>query len=98
MARAVALIGRDAETIGGEVMVYDIPVKRCAQTWRRQWHGSLRQCLRKGDCVLLSPAASLDMYRNYAHRAEAFIESSERLGSHDDWRARFSSPGNCRDR
>jgi UDP-N-acetylmuramoylalanine--D-glutamate ligase len=33
-----------------------------------------------GDCVLLSPAcASLDMYRNYAHRAQAFIDAVEGL-------------------
>jgi UDP-N-acetylmuramoylalanine--D-glutamate ligase len=35
-----------------------------------------------GDCILLSPAcASLDMYRNYAHRAQAFIEAVEGLQS-----------------
>ncbi len=33
-----------------------------------------------GDCVLLSPAcASLDMYQNYAHRAQVFIDAVQGL-------------------
>ena len=33
-----------------------------------------------GDAVLLSPAcASFDMYRNYAHRAQAFIDAVKEL-------------------
>jgi UDP-N-acetylmuramoylalanine--D-glutamate ligase len=33
-----------------------------------------------GDAVLLSPAcASLDMYRNYGHRAQAFVQAVQEL-------------------
>ena len=72
--RAVALIGRDAGRIA-EVL-QGIPVAL-------QHHGSLpaavQWCFEQaqaGDAVLLSPAcASLDMFRNYAHRAEVFVQA-----------------------
>ena len=39
---------------------------------------------RDGDAVLLSPAcASLDMFRNYAHRAEVFIEAVQALAQEE---------------
>jgi UDP-N-acetylmuramoylalanine--D-glutamate ligase len=35
-----------------------------------------------GDAVLLSPAcASLDMFRNYGHRAEAFVAAVQALAA-----------------
>ncbi len=37
---------------------------------------------RPGDAVLLSPAcASLDMFRNYAHRAEVFTAAVQALAA-----------------
>lgn len=37
---------------------------------------------REGDAVLLSPAcASLDMFRNYAHRAEVFVTTVQALAA-----------------
>ncbi|RZT94945.1 UDP-N-acetylmuramoyl-L-alanine--D-glutamate ligase [Rivibacter subsaxonicus] len=77
-ARALALIGRDAETIGAALAASGVPAQR---------HDSLeaatRWCFeqaREGDAVLLSPAcASLDMFRNYAHRAEVFTATVREL-------------------
>ncbi len=70
--RAVALIGRDAPAIAAAIAGCGLPVERCADM-----DAAVAFCAgqaRPGDAVLLSPAcASLDMYRNYAHRAEAFI-------------------------
>jgi len=71
-ARAVATIGRDAGLIEAAVLDTGVPLQR---------HATLEPATRwsferahPGDAVLLSPAcASLDMFRNYAHRAEVFV-------------------------
>ena len=77
-ARAVALIGRDAAVIEAALAGTGVPMQRldtleAAVAWCfEQAHG--------GDAVLLSPAcASLDMFRNYAHRAEVFIATVREL-------------------
>ena len=79
-ARAVVLIGRDAPLIaaaieGSGVEVY--PVPSLAEAVEKA------QCLAHvGDAVLLSPAcASLDMFRNYIHRAEVFVEAVNKLAA-----------------
>ena len=77
-ARAVALIGRDAPQIEAALLGCEVLLKR---------HDSLEAatawCLAQahsGDSVLLSPAcASLDMFRNYAHRAEVFVGAVQAL-------------------
>jgi UDP-N-acetylmuramoylalanine--D-glutamate ligase len=78
--RAVALIGRDAAAIGMALEGSGVPTRilgdmDAAVVW-------LAGHAQAGDCVLLSPAcASLDMYRNYAHRAQAFIDAVKGLSS-----------------
>ena len=71
--RAVATIGRDAEAIEQALLGAGITVER---------HETLQAATRwaftrahAGDAELLSPAcASLDMFRNYAHRAPVFCD------------------------
>jgi UDP-N-acetylmuramoylalanine--D-glutamate ligase len=71
-ARAVALIGRDAAAIEAALGASGVPTQRhdtleAATAW------CFAQA-REGDAVLLSPAcASLDMFRNYGHRADVFV-------------------------
>ncbi len=71
-ARAVVLIGRDAEKISAALQGCGVAVVRAhdmADAVRLS--AALAQ---PGDAVLLSPAcASFDMFRNYAHRAEVFV-------------------------
>jgi len=77
-ARAVALIGRDAAQIRASLADCGVPM---------QDHATLEAATRwafeqsqPGDSVLLSPAcASLDMFRNYAHRAEVFVATVQAL-------------------
>ncbi|MEK8025657.1 UDP-N-acetylmuramoyl-L-alanine--D-glutamate ligase [Pseudaquabacterium rugosum] len=80
--RAVALIGRDAAAIeaalGGVLADAGVPAQRC-DSLEAAVRWSFEQA-HAGDAVLLSPAcASLDMFRNYAHRAEVFIEAVRTL-------------------
>ena len=71
--RAAVLIGRDAQAIAAEL-------QGLAPT---EFTQSLEQAVQRaatlaqtGDAALLSPAcASLDMFRNYAHRAEVFTQA-----------------------
>ncbi len=73
-ARAVALIGRDAGLIAQALSGCGVLL---------QMHASLQEAVawsfaqaQAGDALLLSPAcASLDMFRNYGHRAQVFVEA-----------------------
>ncbi len=78
--RAVALIGRDGEVIAAAIAACELPIQHFADmAGAVHWLAAQAQA---GDCVLLSPAcASLDMYRNYAHRAQAFIDAVKGLSA-----------------
>lgn len=69
--RAVMLIGRDAPAIRDTLAETGVPLADHATL-----EGAVRAAAdlaEPGDAVLLSPAcASLDMFRNYAHRADVF--------------------------
>ena len=72
--RAAILIGRDAAQVRAAIEGAGVELVDCP---------TLEEATRKaaalalpGDAVLLSPAcASLDMFTNYAHRAQVFIDS-----------------------
>lgn len=73
-ARAAALIGRDAAAIAAALQGCRVPIRHCTEMREAvRWCAAQAQV---GDAVLLSPAcASMDMYRDYAHRAEAFVDA-----------------------
>lgn len=71
-AKAVVLIGRDANIIADELKDCDVPV-HFAVTMEEAMQKSFLLA-QAGDVVLLSPAcASFDMFKNYIHRAEVFV-------------------------
>ncbi len=77
-ARAVVLIGRDAALIAGELAGTGVSVERATDLNAAVERASA--LAQAGDIVLLSPAcASLDMFRNYVHRAEVFVAAARRL-------------------
>ena len=76
--RAVALIGRDAPAIrealgAAHVRMHDAATLPDAVRW-------CATQAQAGDAVLLSPAcASLDMFKDYAHRAQVFVDTVHEL-------------------
>ena len=77
-ARAVVLIGRDAAKIASALDGCGVTVVRA-----KDMSDAVQQASRLAhscDEVLLSPAcASFDMFRNYAHRAEMFVQAVHEL-------------------
>jgi UDP-N-acetylmuramoylalanine--D-glutamate ligase len=77
-ARAVMLIGQDGPEIGRVLASTGV---QCVtvETLRDAVRGAA-ELAQPGDAVLLSPAcASLDMFRNYPHRGQVFVEEVEDL-------------------
>ncbi|HEY6044015.1 MAG TPA: UDP-N-acetylmuramoyl-L-alanine--D-glutamate ligase [Nitrosospira sp.] len=77
-ARAVVLIGRDAGKIVAAIQQSGVPLHHAA-TMEEAVRKSF-ELARTGDAVLMSPAcASFDMFRNYAHRAQAFVAAVKQV-------------------
>jgi len=77
-ARAVVLIGRDAALIETILVPSHVPMYHAADL--PEAVNIAKKVAQSGDAVLLSPAcASFDMFKNYMHRAEVFVETVKRL-------------------
>ncbi len=77
-AKAVFLIGQDAKVIAAACHGLEVPLIFCTTLEEATRQAYQMAC--EGEIVLLSPAcASLDMFRNYAHRSEVFIETFNAL-------------------
>lgn len=77
-ARAVVLIGRDANLIRSALQASGVLLLDAASM--QQAVSVAAQQARTGDAVLMSPAcASFDMFDNYEHRARVFFEAVQAL-------------------
>jgi UDP-N-acetylmuramoylalanine--D-glutamate ligase len=73
-ARAILLIGKDAGLLRAALAQSGVDMIDCATLEIAVQKAA--EIAQPGDAVLLSPAcASLDMFRNYVHRAEVFIDT-----------------------
>ena len=78
-ARAVLLIGKDASEIRAAVERAGVELIDCATLEAAVQKAS--ELAQTGDAILLSPAcASLDMFKNYAHRAQVFVDTVREIG------------------
>jgi len=72
--RAVMLIGRDAPLLRVALEPSGVVLEDCADLPLAVKRAS--ELAQAGDAVLLSPAcASMDMFKNYAHRAQVFVDA-----------------------
>jgi UDP-N-acetylmuramoylalanine--D-glutamate ligase len=79
-AKAVILMGRDAPVIRSSIESSGITI--CDANTLEQAVESASEMAESGDLVLLSPAcASFDMFKDYAHRAQVFIDAVNELAS-----------------
>jgi UDP-N-acetylmuramoylalanine--D-glutamate ligase len=79
-AKAVILIGRDAPLIKTALSNAVVQIKDAATLEEAVQQAS--EMALSGDLVLLSPAcASFDMFKDYAHRAQVFVEAVNELAS-----------------
>jgi UDP-N-acetylmuramoylalanine--D-glutamate ligase len=77
-ARAVVLFGRDAPLIERVLLPAELPIYDAIDL--REAVAIAHKVASPGDAVLLSPAcASFDMFRNYVHRAEVFVDAVKAL-------------------
>ncbi len=77
-ARAVVLIGRDAPLIEKVLLETNVPMYQAIDL--PEAVNIAKKLAQMGDAVLLSPAcASFDMFKNYVHRAEVFVNAVTRL-------------------
>ena len=79
--RAVALIGRDAAVVEAAIAGCGLAALQRFDRLETATRWAFEQA-RPGDAVLLSPAcASLDMFRNYEHRAQVFVEAVQAIAA-----------------
>ena len=78
-AKAVLLIGKDAVEVRAAIQDAGVEITDCASLEDAVQAGAAMAT--EGDIVMLSPAcASLDMFRNYAHRAQVFADAVREIG------------------
>jgi UDP-N-acetylmuramoylalanine--D-glutamate ligase len=81
-ARAVVLIGRDADAIAMALLATGVRIESAATM-----EAAVEEAFalaRAGDAVLLSPAcASFDMFRNYGHRGDVFAAAARSLAARE---------------